>query len=87
MLSSFIRDKKYFTIEFLNDRICYFDYSSSEARNKPPKPFTTKMLASDSTKLHLSGMSLSIVMLSLFYSLNLYLQLHRLGVLLLICLS
>ena len=65
MLSSFIWDKTYFTIELLNDRICYFDYSSSEARNKPPKPFTTKMLASDSTKLHLSGMSLSIVMCSL----------------------
>lgn len=60
MLSSFIRNKHYFTIEFLNDRISNFDYSSSEARNKPPKPFTSKMFSTDSPKLHLSGMLLGI---------------------------
>lgn len=35
MLKSFIFTKKYFSIDFLNDRITCFTFSRSEARDKP----------------------------------------------------
>ena len=57
MLTSFIKDKKYFDVQFLNDRILKFYHGRTESRNKPPKEFTLKSLCSDG-KLHLSGMLL-----------------------------
>lgn len=54
MLTSFIKEKKYFDLNFLNDRVSSFSFLRSELRNKPPKEFTTNML-SDDGKLRLSG--------------------------------
>jgi hypothetical protein len=55
MLTSFIKDKKYFDIQFLNDRMSKFYYGKTESRNKPPKEFTIKSFSTDG-KLRLSGM-------------------------------
>ena len=55
MLTSFIKDKKYFDVQFLNDRVSKFYYGKTESRNKPPKEFTIKSFSPDG-KLHLSGM-------------------------------
>ena len=55
MLTFFIKHKKYFSIDCLNDRISNFIYGRSEAKNKPPKKFTTKTF-SEEGKLRLSGM-------------------------------
>lgn len=35
MLKSFVRDKKYFSVHLLNDRIASFAYSTHEATNRP----------------------------------------------------
>ena len=55
MLTSFIKYKKYFDVQFLNDCVSIFYYGKTESRNKPPKEFTIKSFSSDG-KLHLSGM-------------------------------
>ena len=56
MLSVYISDKKYFTIDFLNERIMSFSYGKSEARNKIPKALEIDHLLSRHSKLRLSGM-------------------------------
>ena len=54
MLYVFIYEKKYFTLDQLNDRIKNFCYGRSEARNKMPKPIESAHLLPDG-KLRLSG--------------------------------
>ena len=56
MLFVYISDKKYFTIDFLNERIMSFSYGKSEARNKIPKALEIDHLLSRQSKLRLSGM-------------------------------
>ena len=56
MLSVYVSDKKYFTIDFLNERIMSFSYGKSEARNKIPKALEIDHLLSRQSKLRLSGM-------------------------------
>jgi hypothetical protein len=53
MLNSFISTKKYFSIDFLNDRITCFTFSRSEARDKPC-PLLARNLQPDG-KLHQEG--------------------------------
>ena len=55
MFTSFIEDKKYFDVLFLNDHVSKLYYGKTESRNKPPKEFTIKSFSTDG-KLHLSGM-------------------------------
>lgn len=59
MLHMYISDKKYFTIDFLNERIMNFSYGKSEARNKPPKPLDAAHLSSSGSRLPLSGTSMN----------------------------
>ena len=54
MLNMFINDKKYFTLQFLNERIRCFSYGRSEAKNKPPKIFDMQHIT-ENQKLPLSG--------------------------------
>ena len=53
MISSFVNDSKYFTLDFLNQRITNFCYGHAEKQAKPPRPFTTANFAG--SKLPLSG--------------------------------
>ena len=41
LLSSFVNDYNYFTLDFLNERIASFSYGRAEKQNKPPRPFTS----------------------------------------------
>ena len=54
LLLSFVNDHKYFTLEFLNERIANFSFGRTEKRNKPPRSFTNNDLTG--SKMHLSGM-------------------------------
>lgn len=54
LLSSFVNDHNYFTLDFLNERIANFSYGRVEKRNKPPRPFTVNDI--NGSKLPLSGM-------------------------------
>ena len=47
MLTSFIKDKKYFDIQFLNNHVSKFYYGRTESRNKPPKKFILKSFSAD----------------------------------------
>jgi len=55
VLSSFVNDKKFFTLDFLNQRIAHFPYGSSEKRNKPPRKLKNANLCG--SKMPLSGIS------------------------------
>ncbi len=54
MLRVFIYEKKYFTLNQLNNRIQNFSYGKTESRNKVPKPIEVSHLSSEG-KLRLSG--------------------------------
>ena len=56
MLNSFINEEQLFTLDTLNERISTFAYGRTEARNRPPKPFTPVHITSG--RLHLSGLLL-----------------------------
>lgn len=81
MLSSFLTEKKLFSIDFLNQRVASFHYGKAEARNKLPKPLEKDKITSGGNKLPLSGMncehSIHIESSGLFI-----LQLVRCGILL-----
>jgi len=53
ILSSFVNDEKFFTLDFLNQRIAHFPYGRSEKRNKPPRKLTNANLCG--SKMPLSG--------------------------------
>lgn len=55
LLSDFITVKKYFTLEYLNDRIMSFTYSPDEAKDKPP-PIKSSDLT-NGRKISMAGMS------------------------------
>ena len=55
MLGVFIYEKKYFGLNFFNNRIASFSYGKSEARNKIPKPIERGHILSSASKLRLSG--------------------------------
>ena len=55
MLNVFIFEEKYFSLQFLNERIQSFSYGREESRNKVPKPIERTHLMSSSSKLRLSG--------------------------------
>lgn len=55
MLSIFIWEKRYFTLDFLNERIKSFSYGKTESRSKPPKPLERCHIQSPGNKIHLSG--------------------------------
>ena len=55
MLKHFLCVAHYFTLDTLNTRIDNFAYSRTEARNRPPKSFTSGHITG-SGKLPLSGM-------------------------------
>ena len=54
LLSRFIYESKYFSLDFLNSRIQSFVYGRVECRSKPPKAFTERHLTG-TNKLPLSG--------------------------------
>ncbi len=55
MLRALISEKKFFSLDLLNERIMSFSYGKAEARNKPPKPLDMDHLLSRGSKLPLSG--------------------------------
>ena len=55
MLKVFIWEKKYFSLNFLNDRIQNFSYGKKENRSKPPKPLEKSHIEAPGSKMHLSG--------------------------------
>ena len=57
LLSTYLTEKKYFTIEFLNQRVSNFSYGKAESRNKIPKPLQQDQITSNGHRLHLSGNS------------------------------
>ena len=59
ILRVFIWDKKYFSLNFLNERIKSFCYGKAESRSKPPKPLEKKHIESSGSKMHLSGTELT----------------------------
>ena len=54
MLTTFIEEKHFFALAELNERIRYFPYGRSEARNKPLRQFDLHHIT-DGLKLPLSG--------------------------------
>ena len=52
MISSFVNESEYFTLDFLNQRITNFYYGNAEKQAKPPRPFTAANLTG--SKLPLS---------------------------------
>ena len=58
MLKHFLQTEHYFTLDTLNARIQSFAYSRTEARNKPPKSFSSSHI-SGSGKLPLSGIHIT----------------------------
>ena len=53
MISSFVNKDRYFTLDFLNQRITDFPYGRAEKQAKPPRPLTAANLTG--SKLPLSG--------------------------------
>jgi len=58
LISSFVNDEKYFTLDFLNERIANFPYGQVEKCNKPPRSFTNGDL--NGSKLPLSGKCITL---------------------------
>ena len=56
LLQVFIYERKYFTLNFLNNRIENFSYGKVEARSKIPKRLESSHISSNGGKLRLSGM-------------------------------
>lgn len=56
MLNVFIYKKKYFSLQFLNERIKSFPYGREESRSKAPKPIDRTHLTTPGGRLRLSGM-------------------------------
>lgn len=62
LLLYLIQDKKYFSFNTLNERICAFDYGSSDVRNKPSEISRNILPDSpDSSSLKQSGIILSCI--------------------------
>lgn len=66
LISSFVHDESYFTLDFLNERIANFPYGRSEKRNKPPRAFTNANLSG--SKLPLSGIYIHMYLQNLYYT-------------------
>ena len=74
MLKHFLHVEHYFTLDTLNTRIENFAYGSTEARNKPPKPFSSGHITGCG-KLPLSGSKACYVLVCLFKLIN-FLYMH-----------
>lgn len=55
LLRNFLKDKNYFTIDFINQRAMSFTDGKTEARNKLPKQLQLDQISSCGNKLPLSG--------------------------------